>query len=229
VIVKNNDKPYTLLIIEDSFSIRLSSFLNQSFGTIIYLHYFEEESQEFVKLIERFNPDLVIYQMGAQSLFRQHEYTKMDNTVPYETERKMNKLIALEGRNLSERLSGYHQIEKKVITDGELQFTATGEDPFLFFPSLTLPGNEKIAIRITFSVPGETVSQLFYTTEKNRAYNQQQSVSLNAKAGENILTFYLPEMFSGSRPVRFDPGNIPGQYSIRKAEFFSYSESYYLP
>jgi alginate O-acetyltransferase complex protein AlgJ len=216
VIIYNPEKKYTLLMFEDSFSIRLSTFLNQSFGKIIYCHYSEPEAKEFIQLVERFKPDIVLYEFGEQSVALHDLGSNSLNAViagaSFTSSSRKN------GSSIYEKLRQVHQITNINQVDSSLYFLSTGNDPSLIFSEMDLDGDKFGAIKIDFTVPEQTTAQIFYLTNVAENFNGEQSLYLQAKKGRNVLVFYFPEKEVKNDRIRFDPGVVPGDYIIHSIE-----------
>ena len=216
VIIHNSEKKYTLLVFEDSFSITLSAFLNQSFGKIIYCHYSEPEAKEFTRLVERFKPDLVLYEFGEQSLAL-HELASNNLSAKLAGD-NFTSSYGKNGSYFYDHLKNYYQITNISVVDSSLHFQSTGNDPSFVLPDMELAEDKFAALKIDFSIPEQTVAQIFYLTDQNKDFNGEQSVLLQAEKGRNVLVFYIPEKGVKSYPIRFDPGLVPGDYIIHSIE-----------
>lgn len=216
VIIHNSKKKYTLLVFEDSFSITLSAFLNQSFGKIIYCHYSEPEAKEFTRMIERFKPDLVLYEFGEQSLAL-HDLASNNLSAKLAGD-NFTSSYRENGDYFYDHLKNYFQITNISIVDSSLHFQSTGNDPSFVLPDMKLTENKFAALKIDFSIPKQTVAQIFYLTNQNENFNGEQSLILQAEKGRNVLIFYFPEKGVKSHPIRFDPGLVPGDYVLHSIE-----------
>ncbi len=69
-IIKNNRVKSGLkcLFLRDSFCTQMSPFFNQAFSEIIYLHYEKAENSNFSELLERFKPDMVVFEFVERQL-----------------------------------------------------------------------------------------------------------------------------------------------------------------
>lgn len=216
VIVHNSEKKYTLLVFEDSFSVRLSAFLNQSFGKIIYCHYSEPEAKEFTRLVERFKPDLVLYEFGEQSLAL-HDLAS-NNLSSKLVGDNFTFSYGKNGAYFYDRLKNSYQISNISLVDSSLHFRSTGNDPSFILPEMKLAENKFAALKIDFSIPEQTFAQIFYLTDQSENFNGEQSVLLQAEKGRNVLIFYFPEKGVKGNSIRFDPGLVPGDYVLHSIE-----------
>ena len=216
VIIYNPEKKYTLMVFEDSFSIRLSAFLNQSFGKIIYCHYSEPEAKEFTRLIERFKPDMVLYEFGEQSVAL-HDLGS-NNLSAKLAEVNFTSTFIKSGSYFYDKLQQYNQITNINVVDSSLHFHSTGSDPSFILPEMKLTENKFAALKIDFSIPEQSAAQIFYLTNKNKYFNGEQSVVMQAEKGRNVLVFYFPETGIKNKPIRFDPGAVTGDYIIHSIE-----------
>jgi len=216
-IVYNPDAPYTVLLFEDSFSITLSTYLNQSFGKIIYCHYGEPEAVDFSSLVEKHKPDLVIYQFGEQSVLR-HKHLNEELQSQYFS-KTVESIAILNGKELFSYLSWNHQINNVLEGNDVLTFESTGVDPNIVISEKAFGQNILQAVRIRFTTPQSTAAQLFFQ-HAYQHYTEKESVVMRCAAGLNDLLFVFPEEMSTSSALRFDPGNLEGNYEIHEIEFF---------
>jgi len=72
-VVINKNKPYTVLILRDSFTMMMADLLNNTFGKVVYSHYERADGIELTKLVEQFKPDIVLYEMVERKLIDTHE------------------------------------------------------------------------------------------------------------------------------------------------------------
>lgn len=215
-IVYNPESPYTMLLFEDSFSIKLSTYLNQSFGKIIYCHYSDKEALDFTSLIEKHKPDLVLYEFGEQS-FARHDLAS-DNLISKLVGDNYKSSYRKNGDYFYDRINNYFQITNISTVDSSLHFQSTGNDPSFILPDMKLAENKFAALKIDFSIPEQTIAQIFYLTDQNENFNGDQSLFLQAEKGRNVLIFYFPEKGVKSHPIRFDPGLVPGEYVLHSIE-----------
>jgi hypothetical protein len=216
VIIHNSEKKYTLLVFEDSFSVRLSAFLNQTFGKIIYCHYSEPEAKEFTQLVERFKPDLVLYEFGEQSLAL-HDLASNNLSVKLAGD-NFTVLYGKNGAYFYDQLKSYYQITNINVVDSSLRFQSRGNDPSFVLPDMKLAENKFAALKIDFSIPEQTFAQIFYLTNQNKNFNRDQSLILQAEKGRNVMVFYFPEKGVKGNFIRFDPGTVTGEYILHSIE-----------
>lgn len=217
VIVHNDDKPYTLLLLEDSFSVKLSPYLNQSFGKVIYCHYNDDAAREMTQLVKRFQPDLVLYELGEQSLFlHQDAHPNVINEI---TKKKYQLVKSWDGKQLFDEIKSYHQITDVSVKNGDLCLKATGNDPGFRLPVTNLSKGKYTQINIKLTSPGKTSAQIFFVKPDGTGYSGKNAVTISVTKGKNKLSFHLPVKHLADIPVRFDPGSLPGRYMIHSVEF----------
>ncbi|MFP4470139.1 MAG: alginate O-acetyltransferase AlgX-related protein [Bacteroidales bacterium] len=217
VIIQNDDKPYTLLLLEDSFSVRMSVYLNQSFGRIIYCHYNDEEARELTQLIHEFQPDLVLYELGEQSLFLHQD--AHPNVIDAIVENKYAVVKTWDGRGFQQEISNLHQISEAEVVNSELRIRAAGNDPNFRFPAYDFTNGKHALINIEITSPGKTMAQIFFIPDGEIAYTGENSVTVPVKEGKNNLSFHVPAKELATFPIRFDPGLLTGTYVIHSVEF----------
>jgi alginate O-acetyltransferase complex protein AlgJ len=67
-VIINPDRPYTLLLLKDSFSSWMVPYLNQTFGRVVYCHYAQTAGIELTKLVEKYKPDAVLYEVVERNI-----------------------------------------------------------------------------------------------------------------------------------------------------------------
>ena len=114
--------------------------------------------------------------------------------------------------------TGYrNQIRDLRISGGDLCFTATGLDPYLFLPKVNLAPDRTTWMSLDITVPGHTAVQLFPQTLENENFSEELSRTSSVPPGRHKLEWTLPERLNGS--FRLDPGNIGGEYRIHQISF----------
>lgn len=98
-----------------------------------------------------------------------------------------------------------------------LELTSTGNDPAveLSIPSCSASAAAVIHLRMWSSV--ETVAQIYYVPPDAKGYAERFSQSWEIVPGLNDVYFLLPAEALG-RPIRFDPGKLPGKYLLHSIE-----------
>lgn len=105
--------------------------------------------------------------------------------------------------------------------DGEkLVIKASGIDPSVSLPAVTVQPGAQFALRIEQDTPTDTMAEVFYTTAAAPAYTSQNVVSVPVKAGRSVILFEINDPgFAGG--LRYDPGQVPGDYTIYQMEAFA--------
>lgn len=67
-VIINPDRPYTLLLLKDSFSSWMVPYFNQTFGRVVYCHYAQTAGIELTKLVEKYKPDAVLYEIVERNV-----------------------------------------------------------------------------------------------------------------------------------------------------------------
>lgn len=216
-IVHNNGKPYTLLLLEDSFSIRLSPYINQSFGKIVYCHYSADEALELTRLVSIFKPDLVLYEFGEQSLFLHRN--AHPNVIADVNKNNLSVIKAWDGEKLHDEIISYNQIENSFGNSDGLHLTASGSDPFFLLPVSEISSGKHLQINVEITSPEATTFQVFYLTRDSQSYSETNSVMKHIREGRNKISFYLSLSNLVNQPFRFDPGTKPVSYTIHTIAF----------
>jgi hypothetical protein len=214
----NPHRPLTVLFFRDSFSQRLSVYLNQTFGRIIYIGTNNPKNDEFKALVEKFRPNMVIIEAVERNLIH-YTFTNELNTKANKNERKWEHHISITAKELKRRLKRTNQITDIKVENNEFHFQATGSDPILYLPTIEIPSLKYIKVKVKMNSGSSTNAQLFYLTTGN-AHHEEQSVRANVMKGENAIEFVLPEKYINGSKLRFDPGNQPGKYSVSTIEIF---------
>jgi alginate O-acetyltransferase complex protein AlgJ len=219
-VVVNKKMPYTLLILKDSYSFNLSLFLNQSFGKVVYCHYKQNEGIELVTLVERYKPDLVIYEMAERMLCLKQT---IHPDILIKLGQGIESICKMDGEYLFRNVKKYINITDVKLDCKELLFSAKNEDPYFLIPEIKIDKRKDLVVNIKFTAPDEGISQLFYIT-KTTNFNQTQSLKEPIKKGYNEVVFCIPEKNINGKNLRFDPGNKIGAYTIHSIEVFEMDE-----
>jgi len=216
VVIINKQKPYKILILRDSFTGAMSLFLNQTFGKLIYCHYAHDEGKELTQLIEKYKPDIVLYEFVERMLVQKQ---KVHPNILYKlSDYKFRTLKKMNGDYLFKNIIPLNQITDIKFQNNAVNFLSTGIDPYLLLPKLELSHNKHVAIEIDFTVPKNTTAQLFYCTNNDKKFSKEKRINFKAIKGRNNLKFVLPEKEINGKRIRFDPGNKSGKYIIHSVE-----------
>jgi len=211
-IIYNRNKPYVVLVLKDSFSEKLSPYLNQTFGKIIYCHYNQPEGKEFIELVEKFEPDFVIYEFVERSLKDDHKIVDIINF-------KLNKAFfddfaSMDGSYLYYNTKQLYSISGQKEINNNFSFYSNGDDPVFILPELDLPTDRLIAFKIDITLPNNTDVSIFYQTKETNEHSQKQFVRKYLQKGRNLVKIILPEKGINGARIRIDPGSIKGTYLI---------------
>jgi len=217
-VMSNPQRPYSVLFFRDSFSQRLSVYLNQTFGRIIYIETNNPKNEELRELVFKYMPDMVIIEAVERNLIK---YTIPDglNTNEKGIEQKWEHLSTITAKTLKNKLKKTNQLADMHLENDKFCFRAMGSDPILFLPTVEIPSRKYLKIKVEMSSESDTNAQLFYLTSRN-SHHEGQSVRAIVKKGENAIAFVIQEKNIKGSKLRFDPGNQPGKYSISSIEFF---------
>ncbi len=217
-IVYNPLKKKSLLIIKDSFSTALSTFLNQTFGKVIYCHYNQQEGIELTQLVEKHKPDVVLFQFAERMLINK-QYVH-PNIIFKSINIDFNPIFKMDADYLYNNLIPQnHIIDLSLESDG-VHFNSTGNDPFLMLPALDLSKDKLVVINIEFTIPCNSITQIFYQTKDEKQYSEEKSIRIKANQGQNKIHYILPEKSINGKVLRFDPGTFSGDYVIHSIEIF---------
>lgn len=117
-----------------------------------------------------------------------------------------------------------NQISELDLNQGGLEFIATGNDPYIRFPSLRNPV-EEIVIHVLLEAPDSSALEVFYATEEEPAFSEARRASKRLRVGRNelIINISAPSPVIG---VRLDPGRVAGPYRVEKFEVRSKARSW---
>jgi len=97
---------------------------------------------------------------------------------------------------------------------------SSGTDPSVGLPALTVSPPIQFALRAELTVPAETVVEIYYTTTAVPTFSAEHVVSVPVKSGRSVILFEINDpLFAGG--LRFDPGQIPGEYILHNLEFLA--------
>ena len=219
-IIVNKNKPYTVLLFKDSFSYKLSKYLNNTFGKIIYCYYRDFNFDQFKELVETHKPDMVIYESIQRDIPNYALLNNYSATPPTQTSStKWKSIKKFTGKELAENVRYTYQIENLNVNKNNLSFNATDNDPQFLLPSIELDQNLQLKIKINLSSPDETIAQIYYLT-KGSQHNGKQCITSNVIDGNSTLEFVISEKKINGAQLRFDPGNKTGKYIVSSVEYF---------
>jgi hypothetical protein len=102
----------------------------------------------------------------------------------------------------------------------KLAIKASGIDPSIGIPLITVNPGAQFAVRIDQTAPVDTLVEIFYTTMATPGFSPDHVVSVRVKAGRSVVLFEINDPDFGGG-LRFDPGQAPGEYIVHQMEFFS--------
>jgi glycerophosphoryl diester phosphodiesterase len=114
---------------------------------------------------------------------------------------------------------GHKQVENLRLSEGFLEFDATGNDPSLVFPALVAPRNE-MEIFLQLEAPDSSRLEIFYATQAQPNYSESRKVSESLLRGGNEFVMAIYDASPITR-IRLDPGTVPGAYRILRLEIRS--------
>lgn len=219
-IIINKNKPYTLLLFKDSFSYKLSTYLNNTFGKIIYCYYRDFNFDQFKELVDTHKPDLVIYESVQRDIPFYAALNNYSATPVIQTNNsKWKSFKKFTGKELAESVRYTYQIENITVNQNNLSFDAVDNDPQFLLPSVELDQQVLLKIKINLSSPDATIAQIYYLTD-GKQHNGKQCITSNVIDGNSTLEFVVSEKKINGTQLRFDPGNISGKYTVSSVEYF---------
>lgn len=118
--------------------------------------------------------------------------------------------------------SAFTALNQATLTpdNDKLAIKASGIDPSIGIPPITVKPGAQFAVRIDQTAPMDTLVEIFYTTAGVPGFTPDHVVSVPVKAGRSLILFEINDpAFSGG--LRFDPGQAPGDYILHQIEAFS--------
>lgn len=106
------------------------------------------------------------------------------------------------------------------IIDGQLVVTSSGNDPAIMIPEIThISKNwaDQIAVKITVTSTVDTVAKLYFSTDQEKQFSENNRLKHQVQIGSNTMFFLLPNTFNKGW-LRLDPGTTEGTYTINKVE-----------
>nr|WP_319493596.1 hypothetical protein [uncultured Desulfobacter sp.] len=208
----NTTKPYTALVLMDSFMEKMAVFFNHTFGETIYCHYKDVDGRKLKNLVERYKPDLVIYQMVERSLKLKASHLTAGNLI--QCAFKFKTLARFESTELHRHTLQLNAISLQSQNCEDFSFQVTSNDPNFILPSAKLPQDRYICLELEMVSPENTKLEVFYQTQDTSHYSPVQSVQQQLTKGPNKIRLSIPEKGVRGDRIRIDPGTTPGLYQI---------------
>jgi hypothetical protein len=109
-----------------------------------------------------------------------------------------------------------HEVELIAGSRG-LRVVASGSDPHLSLPKMTLDPGMRGILRIDIEVPEDTGLQLFYLPAGVSAFGDYH-MDRSVQRGKNTVYFEFDEAELAAGQLRLDPGMVAGEYVITDFE-----------
>ncbi len=113
-----------------------------------------------------------------------------------------------------------NNIENVEFTQNGVKFNVDGHDPYFILPELPNFQQKDFRLYITIDVEQASAMALYYLTDEDKAYSENNKLTRETETGSNQLVFSLNRR-AGQGRLRIDPGSNPGQYFIRSLEIRS--------
>ncbi len=200
----------TLLVLGDSFTEALTPYLNNTFGRVVYQHYSLRQAEGLEPLVAQFAPDAVVYVLVERNLLLPTaELIALGTRVAGTARHRLSAEEVVHS-------AGYrNQVDSLRLEGGRARFRATGDDPYLELPRISLDPAPAI-VRVHLTLPREVMVQLYYQTAARPEFVEDMSVRTVLPAGEHTLEWRLDATLNGC--FRLDPGNAPGAYAVQGVE-----------
>ena len=221
-LFRNTIKPYTVLVLMDSYMINMAVFLNHTFGTTIYCHYKDVNGRTMYDLVEKHRPDFVIYQMVERSLKLKEAHLTAGSLMQRAFDFKT--LAQYNGTYLHQHAKQLNAITVQNQNPRVFAFKATSNDPYFILPPSKLPKNSYLCLEFEIFSPEDTTLEVFYQTLETNHYSPEQTVRQQLSKGPNKIRLPIPEMGIRGDRIRIDPGTIPGLYQISSISLMSLAQ-----
>ncbi len=131
--------------------------------------------------------------------------------------KKWNTQLKINERNFLEKTFDYSKsIENNItIENGKIYLTSFGNDPYFSIAKTAGNYNTKTLLMFKFESPSDTDLQVFFQTQYNMEYSEENSVLRRIKKGLNSVCLMIDNKdFNGQ--LRIDPGMYSGCYVIHE-------------
>ena len=131
--------------------------------------------------------------------------------------KKWNTQLKINERNFLEKTFDYSKnIENNItIENGKIYLTSFGNDPYFSIAKTAGNYNTKTQLMFKFESPSDTDLQVFFQTQNNMEYAEENSVLRRIKKGLNTVCLMIDNKdFNGQ--LRIDPGMYSGCYVIHE-------------
>lgn len=216
---RNTIKPYTVLVLMDSFMEKMAVFLNHTFGTTIYCHYKDVDGSTMGDLVEKYKPDFVIYQMVERSLNKSH--LTAGDLLQYAD---VKPLAQYNGTDLHQHVKQLNAITVQNQNRRIFAFKATSNDPYFTLPVSKVPQNCYLYLELEIFSPEDSALEVFYQTQNTNHYSPAQSVKQQLSKGPNKIRLPILEKGIRGDRIRIDPGTVPGLYQISSISLMSLAQ-----
>ena len=125
-------------------------------------------------------------------------------------------MYSLNSSNL-ESINFASQIQNVEFIDNGLSFEVTGNDPYFYLPALFAEEQKNSELHIDVESEVDTTFTLYFLTEENGTYSEQNTIKRLVRKGLNEIAFDLKDTAVGER-LRIDPGHLPADYRINSLE-----------
>jgi hypothetical protein len=103
---------------------------------------------------------------------------------------------------------------------GELTFDSIGNDPYIVLPLLSIEDNDDARLYVDFESPGSASISLYYPTDENSSYSEENKLTRATTRGRNQAIFSLSNSATSGR-LRIDIGSSSGRTTITSIEIRS--------
>ena len=164
-----------------------------------------------MRLIFEGNTDLVLSSLQIRAVSPSGEHDSLQErfdasgTVAWTSETATSAGLLAEGMDLTRYPPG--------------RLRAFGHSPSLLLPEVQWPSDGTVIGWIEFSVPENTMAQLFYLSGPLTEYSEEASIPQFVKRGRNMFIVNVTANLTGR--LRFDPGRVRGDYEIHAVRLYS--------
>lgn len=208
----------TALIFRDSFFTALQPYISQYFSNSVYV-WGQPNFKELEKYVGSGAPQVVIEE-------RVERYLASVPALPvpgdkaydafFGTRFQMGQVVYQLGEHHPKVLSARHRLSINRTEQGYL-LIPQGANPFFLLPQFSIDREMQYLLRIDLNVSQETALQVFFATLQMPRYDQEHSISVQLRAGDNRLYFLLDSVNLRGR-IRVNLGSAQGSYLLKSLE-----------
>ena len=153
---------------------------------------------------------------------REHHWLQADKhtwyrDLEYEFRQSKQTCLLIDSKSMFKNIKPMHDIAIHTSPESII-LRSSGNDPYFLLPEISCGGfHHSVVLKVEMRSPVKTTLQLFYRTNINDQFNEEQSMKKCIKQGDNTVYFQLPiDEIKGL--IRIDPGMEQGEYKLYSLE-----------